>query len=444
MENQIVELSDVLPLIFAELNKNKEQQREIEEILATKHKILRGTFAEILVNYERIDQLNQEELIILVNVLFDVTQDTRIKPTNFYNNREITKANKYQQEKAPVLQFPYTFNSVIAAPSGRDYVTIMDVRELRDLWFSKILTYNFNTQRLSKKKLLKNSKISEKADVNMKSVKNIARLMLEGKFKADTILLNILVDGNDNIEYSDGELTIHEGTTINLIDGMHRLQGMIAALEENPDLEGFINVAIKHYPLEEAQFLLGQINTVNRFDKTLVKHYMAETIGAQITKDLMNIPELKNRISIKTTLDKKLNFYTNFAILSEAIDSIFEPQNNKDRYDITEVLKKFFGYLVPSFENELEKNKKEVAKISWINHHNLFVGFVVIAKKLYDKYGKDFPVDEIVRIINGIDLSRSEGSKFNDLMTTQGKVNSNKVKKQIREFFEVEVDSLLA
>src|SRR5690606_19672168 len=147
-------------------------------------------------------------------------------------------------------------------------------------------------------------------------------------------------------------------------------------------------------------------NTVNRFDKTLVKHYMGESIGSQITKDLMHTPELRNRISIKTTIDRKLNYFTNFSIVSDAIEASFEPKNNKDRYDITEVLKKFFGYLIPTFDNEFIKNHKEYSKISWFNHHNTFVGFIVIAQKLYVKYGKDFPVDEIVRIVNNIDFSK--------------------------------------
>ncbi|MCY9519176.1 hypothetical protein [Paenibacillus apiarius] len=69
-------------------------------------------------------------------------------------------------------------------------------------------------------------------------------------------------------------------------------------LEEEPDYEGFMNVAIKYYPLSEAQFLLGQINTVNRFDKTLVKHYMAESIGAQVmsAQGKVNSNKIKRQI----------------------------------------------------------------------------------------------------------------------------------------------------
>ncbi|WP_019420064.1 DNA sulfur modification protein DndB [Paenibacillus sp. OSY-SE] len=435
-------LFDTLPSLFADIIKNKEQQREIDNLLVERHCFPRSLFIEMLANYEVIHSLSEEELCVLTLALYEVTGNEQAAPAHFYSKREIAKAAKYERQSKDDITLPYTMEGVIAAPSGRDFVTMLSYQEIRRLWNSKVITYNLQAQRLSKNKLLKDGTITEKPDINLKSVKNITRLMLEGKYKADTLLINILVDGHDRVAYEAGSLTVYEGTTVNLIDGMHRVQAILNVLEEEPDYEGIMNVAIKYYPLSEAQFLLGQINTVNRFDKTLVKHYMAESIGSQVAKDLMLLPELKKRISIKTSIDKKMDYLTNFAVLSESIDHIFEPQNNKDRYDITEVLKKFFGYLIPAFEAEFVTNMQETAKKSWINHHNTFVGFIVVAKKLYDTYGKDYPVDEIVRIIGSIDLSR-DGSPFDELMTTQGKVNSNKVKRQIKQFFEQKVEEFM-
>ncbi|MEK8132966.1 DNA sulfur modification protein DndB [Paenibacillus filicis] len=443
-ENVEIDLNESVALVFNEINKDKEQQREIEDRLVEKN-IPRGTFAELLVNPDKINTLEKDELVFLLVTVYQVTNDERIRPTHFFSEKDINKTKKYKRAAESTFSYPYTFeNTVLGTPDGKEFVTIMTYKEVADIWNNKLLTYNYQTQRLSKKKVTAKGKLTEKADVNIKSVKNITRLMLERKYKADTLLFNILVNGNDNIDYDNGELTIHEGTSVNLIDGMHRVQAILSVLEEEPDYVGFINVAIKHYPLQEAQFMLGQVNTVNRFDKTLIKNYMAESHGAQIAKDLMNIPELRSRISIKTTLDKKLSYLTNFAILSEAIDSIFDPQNTKERYDATEVLKKFFGYLIPAYDQAFNsKTQKEFSKDSWLNHHNTFVGFVVIAKALYDKFGFDYPTNEIVRIIDNINLSK-EGSEFNELMTTQGKVNSNQVKKSIRKFFEDKTSEILS
>src|SRR5690606_33226008 len=134
-------------------------------------------------------------------------------------------------------------------------------------------------------------------------------------------------------------------------------------IEEEPDFEGYMNVDIKHYPLEKAQKLLAVTNLINPFDKTLVKYYGGEKYGQEITKYLMTLPILKDRIEIKTALTKGVTI-TNFAIVSEAIESIFEPTNVKDKYDIQDVLKRFFEYFITVYEDKLIKNREETLKVS--------------------------------------------------------------------------------
>jgi hypothetical protein len=436
------QVSEVLNDVFAEIAKNPHVQRKITEFLYENHKIPHGTFQEIVVNNERFFNLSEIEQVVVVNAIYQITNFDQIEPTKFYTNKEIKATENYIYGAEDRIELPYTFEGVLKA-GPYDYLTVVSYKDLAKLWNSGILTYNFQTQRLSKKKINSKGEVVERPDVNKKSVKNIVRLMREGKYSPSTILLNVLVDGKSHIEYEDGNLTIGEGSTVNLIDGMHRIQAILEVIEEEPEFEGYMNVDIKHYPIEKAQQLLAITNTVNKFDKTLVKHYMAESYGAQIAKDLMNIPELKNRISIKTALDKKLKLLlTNFAILSESIEDIFEPKNAKDRFDHFEVLKKFYSYFVTAYQEKLLDNKDEVSKTSWFPHHNLHVGFIVIAKKLYDKYGKDFPVDEIVRIIDNIDFNK-ETSYLTEIMSGQGKVNSNRVKKEIKKYFEEKVDELL-
>jgi hypothetical protein len=434
------QINEILNDVLSEIAKDVHQQRKITDYLYENHKIPHGTFQEIVVNNEQFFNLSEVEQVAVVNGIYQVTNFDQINPKNFYSNKEIKTAENYVYNE-DLIELPYTLEGVLKA-GPYDYVTVISYNELAKLWNSGILTYNFQTQRLSKKKMNSKGEITERPDINKKSVKNIVRLMKEGKYNPSTILLNVLVDGKSYIEYDNGNLTIGEGSTVNLIDGMHRVQAILDVIEEEPNFEGYMYLDIKHYPIEKAQQLLAITNTVNKFDKTLVKHYMAESYGEQIAKDLMNIPELNKRISIKTTLDKKLKLLTNFAILSESIDTIFEPKNAKDRFDHFEVLKKFYGYFVSTYHDELLENKDELLKTSWFPHHNLHVGFVVIAKKLYDKYGKDFPVDEIVRIIENIDFNK-ETSSLTEIMGGQGKVNSNRVKREIKKFFEEKVDELL-
>jgi hypothetical protein len=427
-------LKENLESILREIKEDKKLQKQIDDLLSSQHNIPRGTLNEAIINIDSIDTFESVELAAFVSTLNQILNRAEIKPSNYFSATDLKKAAKYKKNRNE-FEYPYTIYGVLKA-SDTEYVAVFSAKEIALLWNSGALTYNFQTQRLSKKRKKADGTVTEKPDVKIASVKKITQLMLKGEYKSNSLLFNILVDGDDNIEYDDGELTIHEGTNINLIDGMHRVQAMLNAIEQDPDYDYNFVVVIRHLPLTEAQSLLSQVNTTNRFDKTHAKYLGSESISSQIAKELMKIPELKDRVSIKTMPDKKLNQLTNFAILSESIELSFDPATNKDRYDTIDVLKKFFGYLINHYEKYFVTEVNETSDISWINHHNTFTGYVALAKKLYDKYGKDFPVDAIVKAIDSVDFAKKEGLPYNDVIAPQGKVGSDRIKRDIREFFE--------
>jgi hypothetical protein len=316
------------------------------------------------------------------------------------------------------------------------YSTFLPVHEIKKLWENGAITYNMDVQRLPKEKKRRDGTTYKIPDIKTSSVNTNFQLMSSGRYKSNSLILNILMDGNDEVEYEDGDLVIHEGTTVNIIDGAHRLEAAVKIAEQDPESEEMLPVLIYHLPLTEAQDALSQINTFNPFDKTLVKYYGNKKISDQIVKEIMSIPELSGRVRIKTAIPKNSKYLTNFAILSESIDKSFEPQNTKDRFEVASVLKKFFGYLISAFPKEFTEDLNKVRENSWINHHNTFYGYVFLAKKIYEKYGEDFPVSKITEAINGIDFRKEDGLPYNDIISPQGKVNANTIKKNIGEFFE--------
>lgn len=443
VEKENVNVIDSLIVVFNALRNDKVTQREIDEQLAVLYKIPRGTIDEIFINTTKLDELTQDELVVLCVVVHKITKNEMINPFAFYSQKSVSKALKYRYEEDS-LEFPYVLEGVIRS-SNKEFITVMSYKDIAKLWNSKFLTYNFQTQRAAKKKINAKGEIKRTPTVIQKSVKNITRLMLEGKFLLSTLVFNILADGTDSIQYDNGDLIIDEGTQLNLIDGMHRLQGILNVIEQNPDFEGYMEVSIRHYTLNEARYLIGLLNTVNRFDKNLVKFNTDDSIGGLIVKDLITIKELRDRVETESTAVKKtLKMLTNYSVLSDSINTVFEPQTTKDQYDITDTLKKFFGYLISAYPDDFTNKMNEARKVSWLNHHNMFVGFIVIAKKLYDKYeGVNFPVSEITRIIESIDMRKGSGNALDLIMIEQGNRNSNQSKSLIRKFFEEQVDKII-
>jgi hypothetical protein len=439
-----IETKEVQEVLFEVLQKiagNKELQRSIEDYLIDKHNMIFGTFIELVANPNKADMLDDEDIMAIANAIYNVGGFAEINPNLFFSERELRDLEYHSFQNEEELSFPITFKPVIRV-TDEDYLLSLSYKELAALDINGLLTYNFETQRLAKITTSKRTgDIIKKKNIKSASVKNIMRLMKEGKYSPSTLLFNVLVDGESQISYSEGELTIHKGSTMNIIDGAHRLEAIVRIIEEDPNFEGYMNVDLKHYPLLKAQKLLAVTNTVNAFDKTHVKYLGGEELGQEIAKYLISLPVLKDRVSTKTSVSKKGQI-TNFAILSEAIEESFNPTNPKEKYDAQEVLERFYGYLIPSYEKELVKERAKYLDITWLSHHNMHVGFVAIAKKLFDKYGKNFPVDKIVEIVDAIDFKK-ETSKLNTIMSGQGKTNSNAVKKQIQLFIETEADRIL-
>ncbi len=437
------ELSDVLPLVLSDVAKDKELQREIEDVLNEKYNIDRGTFSEIVAKPDRIEVLNEDEVIVILNTLLYTTKDERINPSNFYNQKTIKLALKFEQESEEI-SFPQTIPNVLML-NDKEYVTIMSYKDLA-LWLrNKLITYNFDCQRLPVEKINKKGKITVRPKTNLRSIRGIVKRMLEGEYSADTIIINILSDGNDRFDYSDnGDLTIYEGTTADDLDGWHRLQAISQVIEIEPNFEGQMIVSIKNYTLKKSADAYAQFNTVNPSDKVLVRHRSEKGHGRNIAKQLQANSDMKGRISIRTRVDKKMKQITNMDVLSRSIDEIFIIENDLEEELIYEHLKRFFGILINSYPAEFKDDMYNVLQKSWINHHNSTVGHVVIAKKIYDKYGKNFTIDNVKNIIDSINWNKDDSSDYHEIMKEQGNRNSNQIKSAIRKYFEEKVSRILS
>ncbi|WP_168122021.1 DNA sulfur modification protein DndB [Paenibacillus sp. HB172176] len=430
--------------VSLELIKNKDMQREINKYLAENHKIILGTFDEMLINQDKLLGIPQEELVAIINAVFIVSKNEKISPHHFFSEREIKRALKYKAELG-TLNYPYTIEGVLRS-SHNEFLTLISYQELVKMWNSGLLSYNYETQRAAKKKRTANGQIKKTPTIITKSVKNIAKLMLEGKFLKSTLTFNILADGTDDFEYDEGDLIVNEGTKVNLIDGAHRILGTVVALETKPDLEGSFEVSIRNYTLDQARYLIGLLNTVNRFDKTLVKFNTDDSYGGLIVKDLIRIPELRDRVETdKTTVSKALNMLTNYAILVDSVNLTFDPQSAKEQYQIADFLKKFYAILISSYPEDFKTDMKKRRSQSWFNHHNMHVGFIVIAKKIYDQFQGtlDFSATLVSEVVQKIDYTKGSGNELDKIMIEQGSRNSNQSKNLIRAYFEKEIKNIL-
>lgn len=444
--NHETNISESAKSIFEIISKDKSQQREIDNLLATQHNILHGTFNELLVNPDKFDLYSEEEQGSFINAMYQITKIEEINPELFFNQKQIGKIRKYKRTNDVAVTLPYTFGNYVIQSSESDYITSLKFKEIGKLWNSKLLEYNTDVQRKPKEKVNRKGELVKTPKVIANSVKEITDLMLRKRFRSNTITFCIIMDANSDVSYEDGELTIVAGDMF-IIDGFHRLSAILNVLEKDPDNDDSIDVSIKYLSFDDARYYLGQINKMSKFDKSFVNYLMNDRIQDKIVSELERKSALAGRIAKEATVAKKKTHLTSFNVLSNGIKEIFNPTDNKDRIEIAEVLTFFFDYLLDYYKEDFSKDLPTLIKArdkSLRNYHNTFVIYLVIAKKLMDKYRKNIPSDEIIRIVDSFDYSR-DGEYAKVLYGEgSGKVNSNQVKKNIQKYAEEKVDQLLS
>jgi hypothetical protein len=406
-------------------------RREKEKVITylSKHNII-GIVDELMIDKNKLHEIDLNVLCLLAIAIGEA--NGQIDPNVYFNEPELKAAVRFQETVVETLKYPIVFDEVLQV-NNFSWVTTADVRRINELNNSGLLHYRFETQRTAKFSTAKDGGIIQKPDINKESVKQISKLMLEGRYKSDAITFNILLDGTDDITYDakNKRLIINSGE-IDILDGFHRIQAMQKALEDNPDLDLQMIVSIKNYTLEDARFFFGQINTINQVDKTRIKELKNERIADMIVNELSTKSELRGKISSNTRLTGTVGHITNFAILADAIDDVFKPKTRADFIEISPYLVDFFSYLVAKFNNAFVDNYDTVKKQSWMNHHNMFVGYTVLAKKFYDS---NLPVKRLVDVMERISFEKGS-SPFDLILAGSGKDSSNKIKRLIKQEFE--------
>jgi hypothetical protein len=202
--------------------------------------------------------------------------------------------------------------------------------------------------------------------------------------------LNLLKNGEESFEYDlkNRRLTIYSGE-IDIADGAHRCFGTIGAVRIVPDVKFKLGVYFTNYTVEEAREFIKQENIRNRIEKSHLETFNSENLAMTIALDLNTYPkcDLNGKITTnKINLDLGLALTTT-DILSNAIKYEYDDnlKSNRDARLITEWLANFFNELIGLYSDEFILNIKQSKENNYINHENMFIGYIALSKELYGK-----------------------------------------------------------
>jgi hypothetical protein len=106
-----------------------------------------------------------------------------------------------------------------------------------------------------------------------------------------------------------------------------------------------------------------------------------------------------------------------------------------DAEDVADYLIDYFNFLIGSYPEAFINNIEKTRKDSLINDNNMFVGYIVLARKMFEKGIKPRKVKEY---IDNIEFNR-ENKLWQEKGILDSQLNitdTNKARKSIKELFE--------
>jgi hypothetical protein len=404
----------LLENIYSAINQIKRKRKVVNEIkqqLVEHHGLMSGTIQEWLTNpHKSLEGIDVRELYLLTEQLYLKTGDIEnLLPDKFFTEVEKKEARIYHASvKRSTLELPITFEH--ATKVGNDaYIVPISIKMIDLMLDNMILDYDPELQReMTVSQDLKGN-IRYQPTLVRSNLEQITDHLLNGTLVPTTLVFNAALSSSTEMEElvfdpKNLTLTVTKEVKLSVVDGFHRCRSAQRALRVNPDLEFNFVAIITNYSKPMAQRYQYQLAQQSPISSERVKQLKGDRHSDPIVNRLQVESDLKDRISQKGNIKPSVNQLVSYNLLADSIDNYFTINSKKDAKEVGNYLIEFFDELLGSFPEEFITKTTETRKNSIINENNLFVGYIILASRLY-KEGKS--ADQIENIISNINFNRN-------------------------------------
>lgn len=389
---------------------------------------------------EYLPTLEVRQLLLFTEQVFAKTGDLRINVDDYFTSAEFSDARNYSasvERMEKQIEFPITLSNVTVVGNGA-YMATVDIQTIDKLLSNGLLDYNYDLQREATYRRVKNE-IKKEPTLVMSNVKEITSHLLEGTLVPTVLVWNAAVRSSSTgteLVYNSNtlELTIEKDTALFIVDGWHRCKSSQNALQINPDLHFNFAVLITNYSTKKAQQYQAQLAKATPISKVRIQELEANRLSDAVVQQLKEESDLEGRISQTERIHSLNKELVSYNVLSNTIEEEFTLNSRLDAADVGDFLVDYFNILLGSYPDEFLKNIEETRKTSLINNNNMFIGYIVLARRMFES---DIKPKNIRKIIKGIDFSKSN-ELWRDLGILDDKLNiadTNNARKAIRNYF---------
>jgi len=332
-------------------------------------------------------------------ILGDIDEVLSIVPSNFFNEIEMQNMENYKEEKRVETKKQYVFHNMLRAADGH-YKGLDHAKHLAEIYAENEIIYNFKNQRDPHIDIYGEKRIQ----LDKNKVERIMNRLLEGIQFSDDIKLNILHDGEDELYFNEktGDLTYISGS-INIFDGYHRLIANSLAIAKNAELEFNWGLVITNFSENKTLEFMTQVNEQKPMKKEHIKNLDSSRLGNVVVDAIRDIGTSEFGQNIKES-DAELKFsgMTKKSTLAISIEECYKEKltNRLQAKPIAKHIANVMDYIIGL--NVEEFIERPDASQTYINHKNMFSGYVALSERLYDVKNWE---DLLEEILNQIDFS---------------------------------------
>jgi hypothetical protein len=433
MKQDRLNLENALSVILTEYNLNEDIFNSVHQTLKDKN-ITKGQSRGIFNKVIALESLDLPLLYWFTKALYAETKEVMINPNKFFTEIEEEEFSKIKADTN--IDIKIKDGSLILKNVSQlnddHWTTNLTYKQISNLYNNGLIKYNPKSQRNLKSKII-NGSVIEKININKKSIKEIKDLMLKGLFIPNTITLNILKSGEEEIGYNENEKIIDIKGEIDIIDGFHRSLAILEAIRENPKLEGSMIISLCNFDIGKASGLIVQEDKRNKINKEHIKYLNQENLENQVIKNLNeNVKsELRGLITTDIVLVKNNKALMLFNTVADAVEMQFELNNQRDTRKVSDFLIEFFneltGIMYDDFKDIANSRNNSVATYS-----SMFVGYIVIARDFYYNNYENWQ-NKLEIILEKIDFIK-HNELWTDLKLTENRLLKKDYKKIIKYF----------
>ena len=344
--------------------------------------------------------------------LSDYFTDIEIKEME--NTLKLLKNSPEDEEE--IKQRLLFFDNVLKVNHDQ-FVCVVPVQRFIKMYDYNLIKYNTSTQRDTKKSLYRNT-IIESININFSQVSEITDLILEGKFIANTITLNVLNEDDRETIFFDEKGNLKIKGEINILDGFHRSLGYQNALTKSKDIDMNIELRITNFDLQKARRFIVQEDKQRKMDISHIQRLEHNYINKLM--EILNEKSDFGKLITKGMVANKNELYIPDSAVRKVLTELFDKDLNS-MLEVNMIADEMINFLNALYY----KLKVEDKRSSRLYEYEFFL-YMILFEGLYI-HDADMNYKSLVKLLNR--FSENEMLKIEERIKSTGstnlRVNSN-------------------